>query len=257
MGCARCSRRCGADARRGTPPAACCSRSGVAALVFGPFATYQLTLSAPRTAALLLADLAVGWSMIAAGLIICDRRPGNRIGPLAVLTGFAWFAGDFTSSSVALVSYVATVFHGWFDPLFAIIILAYPTGASSDRSTAGWRSGSSSSKEPGRSPRRMPSGRSPGGIARRASTRSIPTSRAQQALDTLGRLETAALTALSIGVLIAVATRWGRASRGGTAAPDAGRPGGHRPRPRLHRRLPPPDDRPDRCAGHRPASCVS
>src|SRR4029079_7524688 len=35
---------------------------------------------------------------------------------------------------------------------------------------------------------------------------------AQQALDALGRLETAALTALSIGVLIAVASRWVRAS---------------------------------------------
>ena len=43
---------------------------------------------APRSAALLLADLAVGWSMIAAGLVICDRRPGNRIGPLAVADRF-------------------------------------------------------------------------------------------------------------------------------------------------------------------------
>ena len=185
---------------------------GVAALVFGPFATYQLTVSAPRTAALLLADLAVGWSMIAAGLIICDRRPGNRIGPLAILTGFAWFAGDFTTSSVALVSYVATVFHGWFDPLFAIIILAYPTGRllrPIDRGLAlgfivvqgAWTIAKAYALRP---------------IAWWDCPTCIDTVNsyiaAQQALDALGRLETAALTALSIGVLIAVATRWARAS---------------------------------------------
>src|SRR6185503_332624 len=101
---------------------------GIVALLFGPIATYQLTLTAPRSAALVLADIAVGWSMIVAGLLICDRRPGNRIGPLAIATGFVWFAGDFTSAGNAIVAYVATVFHGWFDPLFAILILAYPTG---------------------------------------------------------------------------------------------------------------------------------
>ena len=77
---------------------------GLFALVFGPFATSQLTRTAERSPALLLADVAVGWSMIAAGLIISDRRPGNRIGPLAILTGFAWFIGDFSSSDVALVA---------------------------------------------------------------------------------------------------------------------------------------------------------
>jgi signal transduction histidine kinase len=185
---------------------------GIAALVFGPFATYQLTVSAPRTTALVLADLAVGWSMIAAGLIICDRRPGNRIGPLAVLTGFAWFAGDFTNSSVAIVSYVATVFHGWFDPLFAIVILAYPTGRllrSIDRALAlgfivvqgAWTIAKAYALRP---------------IAWWDCPTCIDTVDsyigAQQALDSLGRLETAALTALSIGVLVAVATRWARAS---------------------------------------------
>jgi signal transduction histidine kinase len=188
---------------------------GIGALVFGPFATYQLTLSAPRTAALLLADLAVGWSMIAAGLIICDRRPGNRIGPLAVLTGFAWFAGDFTSSGVAVVSYLAGVFHGWFDPLFAIIILAYPTGRllrPIDRWLAlgfivvqgAWTVAKAYAQRP---------------IAWWDCPTCISTVDAyvdaQQALTPLGRLETAALTALSIGVLIAVGTRWARAT--GTA----------------------------------------
>ena len=188
---------------------------GIGALVFGPLATYQLTLTAPRSAALLLADLAVGWSMIAAGLVICDRRPGNRIGPLAVLTGFVWFAGDFTSSNVAVVAYLAEVFHGWFDPLFAIVILAYPTGRllrPIDRWLAlgfivvqgAWTVAKAYAERP---------------IAWWDCPTCIGTVdsyiAAQQALDPLGRLETAALTALSIGVLVAVATRWARAS--GTA----------------------------------------
>ena len=187
---------------------------GVVALVFGPFATYQLTVTAPRTAALVLADLAVGWSMIAAGLIICDRRPGNRIGPLAILTGFAWFAGDFTISSLGArrlcrrPSSTAGSTHSSRSS-------SWPTrrAACSDPSIAVWRSGSSSSRAPGRSPRHTASARSPGGsIARRASDTVDACFAAQRGPDTLGRLETAALTALSIGVLIAVATRWPRAS---------------------------------------------
>jgi signal transduction histidine kinase len=153
--------------------------------------------------------------MIAAGLAICDRRPGNRLGPLAVLTGFVWFAGDFTSSNVAVVAYLADVLHGWFDPLFAIVILAYPTGRllrPIDRWLAlgfiavqgAWTVAKAYAERP---------------IAWWDCPTCIGTVdsyiAAQQALDPLGRLETAALTALSIGVLVAVATRWARAS--GTA----------------------------------------
>ena len=40
------------------------------AVIVGPFATSQLMRTAERSPALLLADVAVGWSMIAAGLIL-------------------------------------------------------------------------------------------------------------------------------------------------------------------------------------------
>jgi signal transduction histidine kinase len=185
---------------------------GAVALLFGPLATYQLTLTAPRSPALLLADLAVGWSMIATGLILCDRRPGNRIGPLAVATGFVWFAGDFTSASNAVVAYTALVFHGWFDPLFAILILAYPTGRlvrPVDRwlaigfvaVQAGWTLAKAYALRP---------------IAWWDCPTCIDTVDAQiaaiRALDTIGRIETLALTVLSLGVLAAVASRWTRAS---------------------------------------------
>jgi signal transduction histidine kinase len=181
---------------------------GLLALVGGPFATYQLTRTAERSPALLLADLAVGWSMMAAGLLIADRRPGNRIGPLAILTGFAWFVGDFTSSDVGLVSYAATLAHGWFDPLFALVILAYPSGRIHGRIErflaigfiavqAGWT------------------------VAKAYGMRPIgwwdcPTCistvdswiAAYDAMDPLGRLETLALTGLSIGILIVIVARW-------------------------------------------------
>ncbi len=185
---------------------------GVIALLFGPFATYQLTRTAERSPALLLADVAVGWSMIAAGLIIADRRPGNRIGPLAILTGFVWFLGDFTSSDIAVVSYLASVVHGWFDPLFALVILAYPTG---------------------RITRRLDRALAIGFVAVQAAWTLVqayalrpiawwdcPTcistvdrwTAAYTALDPLGRIETLLLTGLSVGLLVVVTTRWVSAS---------------------------------------------
>ena len=185
---------------------------GVFALVFGPFATYQLTRTAERSPALLLADVAVGWSMIAAGLIIADRRPGNRIGPLAILTGFAWFAGDFTNSDVAVIAYLATLGHGWFDPLFALVILAYPAGRITrrvDRALAigfvvvqaGWTLAQAYGARP---------------IAWWDCPTCISTvdrwMTAYFALDPIGRLETFLLIGLSIGLLVVVAARWIRSS---------------------------------------------
>ena len=185
---------------------------GVIALLFGPFATYQLTQTAERSPAMLLADVAVGWSMIAAGLIIADRRPGNRIGPLAILTGFVWFAGDFTSSDVAVVAYLANLMHGWFDPLFALVILAYPTGRITrriDRALAigfivvqaGWTLAKAYGDRP---------------IAWWDCPTCVSTVgrwfAAYNALDPLGRIETLLLTGLSVGLLVAVAARWVSAS---------------------------------------------
>ncbi|HSL77851.1 MAG TPA: hypothetical protein VK867_12970, partial [Candidatus Limnocylindrales bacterium] len=185
---------------------------GLVAAVFGPFATSQLLRTADRSPALLLADLAVGWSMIAAGLIIADRRPGNRIAPLAVLTGFVWFAGDFTSSDVATVAYVANLGHGWFDPLFALVILAYPAGRIArnlDRALAvgfivvqaGWTMAKAYGERP---------------IGWWDCPTCISTVdrwfAAYTALDPLGRIETLLLTALSGALLAVVVWRWVAAS---------------------------------------------
>ena len=185
---------------------------GVFAAVFGPFATSQLLRTAERSPALLLADVAIGWSMIAAGLIIADRRPGNRIGPLAIVTGFVWFLGDFASSDVAVVNYLGKVGHGWFDPLFALVILAYPTGRITRRLDrglavgfvvvqAGWTLVKANGWRP---------------IAWWDCPTCISTVdrwfAAYDALDPLGRIETLLLTGLSLGLLGVVVARWRSAS---------------------------------------------
>ena len=129
-----------------------------------------------------------------------------------MLTGFTWFAGDFASAGVDTVSYVAAVLHGWFDPLFAIIILAYPAGRllrSRDRALAlgfvavqgAWTIVKAYALRP---------------IAWWDCPTCIDTVdawiAAQGLLESLGRWETLALTVLSVGVLLSVAWRWSRSS---------------------------------------------
>ena len=185
---------------------------GIVAAVVGPLATSQLLRTAERSPALLLADVAVGWSMIAAGLIIADRRPGNRIGPLAVLTGFAWFAGDLSNAESATVAFVAELGHGWFDPLFALVILAYPAGRITrglDRALAlgfiAVQAGWTLTKAVGMRP-----------IAWWDCPTCISTVDrwflAYDALDPLGRIETFLLTGLSAALLAVVVWRWVAAS---------------------------------------------
>ena len=74
------------------------------------------------------ADLAVGWTLIACGLIAWSRRPQSRVGLLTVLTGFAWFLGTFAGSDIEAVallgSALLTLHRG---PLFHAIV-GYPSG---------------------------------------------------------------------------------------------------------------------------------
>jgi signal transduction histidine kinase len=50
------------------------------------------------------ADLAVGWALIACGLLGWSRRPQSRVGPLLALTGFAWFLGTLAGSRIGAVA---------------------------------------------------------------------------------------------------------------------------------------------------------
>ena len=72
--------------------------------------------------------LAVGlaWSLI--GLAEWRRRPANRIGPLMVFLGFAWFASLLVYSSVSPLYTVGLFFRPLFIAVLNHVLLAFPSG---------------------------------------------------------------------------------------------------------------------------------
>ena len=99
---------------------------GLAGLVFGLGAEWAAhSKQDPLTAGV---DLAVGWTVIACGVVAWMRRPQSRIGQLIAITGFAWFVGTFAGSDIGTVATLgfalATLYLG---PLFHAII-GYPSG---------------------------------------------------------------------------------------------------------------------------------
>jgi signal transduction histidine kinase len=74
------------------------------------------------------ADLAVGWTLIACGLLAWSRRPQSRVGLLVVLTGFAWFLGTLAGSRIGGVATLgAALLFVHRGPLCHAII-GYPRG---------------------------------------------------------------------------------------------------------------------------------
>jgi signal transduction histidine kinase len=65
-----------------------------------------------------LPDLAVGWILIACGLVGWSRRPESRSGALMAATGFAWFAANFAGEH-ALYLHRGPLIH---------LVLSYPYG---------------------------------------------------------------------------------------------------------------------------------
>ena len=80
-------------------------------------------------------DLLSGIAFLVLGLVAWRRRPDNRIGPLMVATGFAWYIGTYTASTDPLVGRLASGFQGWYDALLAWLVLAYPSGHLRSRAT--------------------------------------------------------------------------------------------------------------------------
>jgi signal transduction histidine kinase len=73
-------------------------------------------------------DLSTGVGFFIGGAIALDRRPGNRLGPLMVLNGLAWFCGNYTnipnSSSIPILDLGSAAQVG----LIAHLVIAYPSG---------------------------------------------------------------------------------------------------------------------------------
>jgi signal transduction histidine kinase len=100
-----------------------------AALGVGAYYAQINALNRPHAAA----QVAVGWAYLVAGLIAWDRRPGNRMGRLMVLTGFALLARQLRYSDNAFLFTVCFILG---DVGFALVghsALAYPTGRVKDR----------------------------------------------------------------------------------------------------------------------------
>jgi signal transduction histidine kinase len=107
----------------------------VAGVAFSILAEAQQLALGDRPAVFVVADLLGGWAFLAAGAVVWDRRPSNRIGPLLVAIGFAWFVGTFGAAGSDMVAYLGRSFQGYYEPLLAILVLAYPTGRLTTRWT--------------------------------------------------------------------------------------------------------------------------
>jgi signal transduction histidine kinase len=84
------------------------------------FEPYQTT-SAPLA-------LLVGWSFIGSGLAAGRVRPGNPLGKVMVLTGFAWFASFLTDAHQSLPFSIGTAVQSLYLVGFVYLVLAFPSG---------------------------------------------------------------------------------------------------------------------------------
>ncbi|MGH2973676.1 MAG: hypothetical protein ACRDLL_02240, partial [Solirubrobacterales bacterium] len=72
--------------------------------------------------------LLVGWSFVGSGLMVWRQRSENRLGPVMVLTGFAWFASFLTDARQPLLFTVGTLVQSVYLVGFAFLILSFPAG---------------------------------------------------------------------------------------------------------------------------------
>lgn len=104
---------------------------GVAGLAVGAVAA-MLVVGSDRepspTAASAALALVVGWSFIASGLVAWRQRPGNRLGPLMVFIGFAWFATFLADAQGSFPFTVGTALEDLYLIAFVYLVLAFPTG---------------------------------------------------------------------------------------------------------------------------------
>jgi signal transduction histidine kinase len=78
-------------------------------------------------------DLVPGLAFLVAGAVAWARRPESRIGPVMIVTGFAWYSGTLAASRDPLVDRLGYGFQGYYDGLLPWLVLAYPSGRLSSR----------------------------------------------------------------------------------------------------------------------------
>jgi signal transduction histidine kinase len=80
----------------------------------------------PALAATFGLVIGLGWCFT--GLEECRRRPANRIGPLMVCLGFAWFLSLLEYSAYSALFTVGLFFKALYIAFFAHVLLAFPSG---------------------------------------------------------------------------------------------------------------------------------
>jgi signal transduction histidine kinase len=103
--------------------------AGGAALGIAAYQAQTNALNSPHA----VAQVAVGWAYVLAGLVAWARRPANRMGPLLLLTGFALLARQLRYSDEALPFTIFFVLGDIGYALVAYSALAYPSGRVTDR----------------------------------------------------------------------------------------------------------------------------
>ena len=102
-------------------PAALAAAGATAALILsGDIA------DSPTLTATIGLGVGLAWSLI--GLDEWRRRPTNRIGPLMVFLGFAWFGSLLVYSSVSAVYTIGLFFRPLFIAVLNHVLLAFPSG---------------------------------------------------------------------------------------------------------------------------------
>jgi signal transduction histidine kinase len=83
-----------------------------------------------------IADTSTGVILTVAGVLLWSRRPGRRSGPLLVLAGYLWYVGSLyvISPDATFIPYLGFVFRGYYDPIIAFVVLAFPADRLSRRS---------------------------------------------------------------------------------------------------------------------------
>ncbi len=72
--------------------------------------------------------LLVGWTFVASGLVAWRQQPGNRLGPVMIVTGFAWFATFLTDAHTGWPFTLGTAIQSVYLVGFVYLVLSFPTG---------------------------------------------------------------------------------------------------------------------------------
>jgi signal transduction histidine kinase len=73
-------------------------------------------------------DFLTGFSFFLGGAVAVDRRPGNRLGPLMVLNGLAWFCGNYLNAASSWTMPLLTLGGAASTGLIAHLVITYPSG---------------------------------------------------------------------------------------------------------------------------------